>query len=221
MPTATCTWASGSSCRPRTWRSRCVAHREVLRAHRAPRFRAAMTRCRKVTVIHKANVFRISMDFGCAKCARSRKSFPDSTQEVIVDAMAALLLRDPMRFDVIVAENMYGDILSDERPSSPAAWPRRLDQCRDEHLRRAGTARLGARHRGARTRPIPPRSSFPPRCCSNGWPRAAEKRRNGRRREEDRRSRGRDAENPATRTADLGGKIGTRQFAEAVTRKLG
>jgi 3-isopropylmalate dehydrogenase len=28
--------------------------------------------------------------------------------------MAALLLRDPMRFDVIVAENMYGDILSDE-----------------------------------------------------------------------------------------------------------
>jgi len=27
--------------------------------------------------------------------------------------------------------------------------------------------------------------------------------------------------NPATRTADLGGKIGTRQFAEAVTAKLG
>ena len=33
---------------------------------------------------------------------------------MIVDAMAALLLRDPQRFDCIVTGNMYGDILSDE-----------------------------------------------------------------------------------------------------------
>jgi 3-isopropylmalate dehydrogenase len=34
--------------------------------------------------------------------------------EVIVDAAAALLVRDPQRFDVIVTTNMFGDILSDE-----------------------------------------------------------------------------------------------------------
>jgi isocitrate/isopropylmalate dehydrogenase len=34
--------------------------------------------------------------------------------EVIIDAMAALLIRDPSKFDVVVTTNMYGDILSDE-----------------------------------------------------------------------------------------------------------
>jgi isocitrate/isopropylmalate dehydrogenase len=43
------------------------------------------------------------------------REFPQvELEEVIVDAMAALLLREPMRYDVIVTENMYGDILSDE-----------------------------------------------------------------------------------------------------------
>src|SRR6202008_4769082 len=41
--------------------------------------------------------------------------FPTVTlDEVIVDAAAALLVRDPARFDVIVTTNMFGDILSDE-----------------------------------------------------------------------------------------------------------
>ena len=40
--------------------------------------------------------------------------FPDVTlEEVLVDAMAALLVRDPARFDVVLATNFYGDILSD------------------------------------------------------------------------------------------------------------
>src|SRR5207237_3944068 len=69
----------------------------------------------KVTAIHKANVFRVSDGLWLREV---RKVAQDSSkvqlEEVIVDAMAALLLRDPMRFDVIVAENMYGDILSDE-----------------------------------------------------------------------------------------------------------
>jgi 3-isopropylmalate dehydrogenase len=34
-------------------------------------------------------------------------------EEVIVDAMAALLVREPARFDVVVTTNLYGDILSD------------------------------------------------------------------------------------------------------------
>ncbi len=78
-------------------------------------FEAAMARRRKVTAVHKANVFRISDGLYLREVRKVAQGFPDvQLEEVIVDAMAALLLRDPMRFDVIVAENMYGDILSDE-----------------------------------------------------------------------------------------------------------
>jgi len=42
-------------------------------------------------------------------------SYPDVTVEhVLVDAMAMRLVRQPARFDVVVMENMFGDILTDE-----------------------------------------------------------------------------------------------------------
>jgi 3-isopropylmalate dehydrogenase len=78
-------------------------------------FEAAAARRKKVTAVHKANVFRISDGLYLREVRKVAKEFPRvQLEEIIVDAMAALLLRDPMRFDVIVAENMYGDILSDE-----------------------------------------------------------------------------------------------------------
>jgi 3-isopropylmalate dehydrogenase len=78
-------------------------------------FEAAAVRRKKVTAVHKANVFRISDGLWLREVRKVAKEFPQvQLEEVIVDAMAALLLRDPMRFDVVVAENMYGDILSDE-----------------------------------------------------------------------------------------------------------
>src|SRR4051812_36946388 len=78
-------------------------------------FEGAVLRRRKVTAVHKANVFKISDGLFLREVRKVARDFPDvQLEEVIVDAMAALLLRDPMRFDVIVAENMYGDILSDE-----------------------------------------------------------------------------------------------------------
>jgi 3-isopropylmalate dehydrogenase len=78
-------------------------------------FEAAVLRRKKVTAVHKANVFRISDGLWLREVRRVARDFPGiQLEEVIVDAMAALLLREPMRFDVIVAENMYGDILSDE-----------------------------------------------------------------------------------------------------------
>src|SRR3989442_15569389 len=74
-----------------------------------------MGRRRKVTAVHKANVFRVSDGLYLREVRKVARDFPQvQLEEVIVDAMAALLLRDPMRFDVIVAENMYVDILSDE-----------------------------------------------------------------------------------------------------------
>jgi 3-isopropylmalate dehydrogenase len=78
-------------------------------------FEAAARRRRKVTAVHKANVFRLSDGLFLREVRKVAREFPAvELEEVIVDAMAALLLREPMRFDVVVTENMYGDILSDE-----------------------------------------------------------------------------------------------------------
>ncbi len=78
-------------------------------------FALAMKRRRQVAVVHKANVLRVS-DGLFLECTRAvAQRYPEvACQEFIVDAMAALLIRDPGRFDVICTTNMFGDILSDE-----------------------------------------------------------------------------------------------------------
>ena len=78
-------------------------------------FEMARMRRKKVTAVHKANVLRISDGLFLREVRSVAAEFPDvELDEKIVDAMAALLLRDPTRFDVIVTGNMFGDILSDE-----------------------------------------------------------------------------------------------------------
>jgi len=78
-------------------------------------FSIAARRRRRVTVVHKANVLRLSDGFflECARLVAARHPGIDC-EERLVDAMAALLVRDPGQFDVIVTTNMFGDILSDE-----------------------------------------------------------------------------------------------------------
>ena len=78
-------------------------------------FKLAMQRRKKVTVVHKGNVLRIS-DGLWLECTRKVAArYPQvQVEERIIDAMAALLIRDAGAFDVIVATNMFGDILSDE-----------------------------------------------------------------------------------------------------------
>jgi 3-isopropylmalate dehydrogenase len=77
-------------------------------------FELAMTRRRKVTVVHKANSFHMT-DGLFLECARQvAKDFPEvQCEDLLVDASTAWLVRHPERFDVLVAENFYGDILSD------------------------------------------------------------------------------------------------------------
>ncbi|MGI9506012.1 MAG: isocitrate/isopropylmalate dehydrogenase family protein, partial [Geminicoccaceae bacterium] len=77
-------------------------------------FKLAMQRRKKVAAIHKANSFLMT-DGLFLECFRDvAKDFPEvETEELIVDAMAALLVRHPETYDVIVATNFYGDILSD------------------------------------------------------------------------------------------------------------
>ena len=78
-------------------------------------FAIAARRRKKVTAVHKANVLRVSegLFLDCVRAVAAK--YPAVTlEEVIVDAMAALLVRDASRFDVIVTTNMFGDILSDQ-----------------------------------------------------------------------------------------------------------
>jgi isocitrate dehydrogenase (NAD+) len=71
---------------------------------------------KKVTLAHKANILKFTqglfLDIGreMAREYEGRVEFDDR----IVDATAMLLVMDPYRFDVIVTENMFGDILSDQ-----------------------------------------------------------------------------------------------------------
>jgi 3-isopropylmalate dehydrogenase len=78
-------------------------------------FDLARGRQRRVTAVHKANVLKLSDGLFLREVRRVAKEYPDvRLDELIVDATAALLVRSPQRFDVIVTTNMFGDILSDE-----------------------------------------------------------------------------------------------------------
>lgn len=75
---------------------------------------AAQRPARRVAVIHKANVMRLTDGIFLAETRAVAERYPDiAYEEVLVDAAAALLVRDPGRFDVLIATNMFGDILSD------------------------------------------------------------------------------------------------------------
>jgi 3-isopropylmalate dehydrogenase len=77
-------------------------------------FEAARARRRQVTSVDKANVLHTSQLWREVVSEVGRE-FPDVTLEhVLVDNAAMQLVRRPASFDVIVTENMFGDILSDE-----------------------------------------------------------------------------------------------------------
>ena len=78
-------------------------------------FDLAGRRCNKVTVVHKANVLKVSDGLFRDTVREVAKSHPEvELDEVLIDAMAALLVRTPEAFDVVLTTNMFGDILSDE-----------------------------------------------------------------------------------------------------------
>ncbi len=76
--------------------------------------RLAMKRERHLTIVHKANVLKIGDGMFLDICREAAKTYPSlEVDDVLVDAMMAHVVRNPERFDVIVATNMFGDILSD------------------------------------------------------------------------------------------------------------
>jgi 3-isopropylmalate dehydrogenase len=77
-------------------------------------FELAMTRRKHVTIVHKANVLKVTDGLFIEECRKVAGQFPAVTvEDVIIDAMMAHVVRNPQRFDVIVTTNMYGDVLSD------------------------------------------------------------------------------------------------------------
>ncbi len=77
-------------------------------------FQAATMRRKKVTSVDKANVLA-SSELWRRVASEVAKGFPDVTLEhMYVDNCAMQLVRNPRQFDVILTENMFGDILSDE-----------------------------------------------------------------------------------------------------------
>jgi len=185
-------------------------------------FEAATVRRKKVTAVHKANVFRISDGLYLREVRKVAQDFPQvQLEEVIVDAMAALLLRDPMRFDVIVAENMYGDILSDEASElSGGLGLGGSINAGDAHC--VAQAQHGSAPDIAGKETANPTSLILSAAMLLEW--IAARHGNSALAAA---ARNIDAavdatlKDPATRTCDLGGKIGTREFAKAVTAKLG
>lgn len=68
----------------------------------------------RVTVVHKANVLPLTDGLFRETALAVAADYPDvAVEEQIVDSMAYRLIREPQRYDVILAPNLYGDILSD------------------------------------------------------------------------------------------------------------
>lgn len=77
-------------------------------------FEVAETRGKKVTAVHKANCFHLTDGLFLQEVRAVAAEYPHvKLEEKIVDAVAALLVRDPTQFDVLVTTNLFGDILSD------------------------------------------------------------------------------------------------------------
>ena len=106
---------------PRWWdKDKNLAHNtmvyskdEVVRVARIA-FQLAQKRRKKVTSVDKANVLEVSQLWRAA-VTEIAAEFPDVTLEhQLVDSMAIHLMNRPRDFDVVLTENLFGDILSDE-----------------------------------------------------------------------------------------------------------
>jgi isocitrate dehydrogenase (NAD+) len=69
---------------------------------------------KKVTIVHKANVVRATDGLFLETAKEVAKEFPEiAVDDANIDAMTMWLLKNPFNYDVLVAPNLYGDIISD------------------------------------------------------------------------------------------------------------
>jgi 3-isopropylmalate dehydrogenase len=107
----------GTYGQPGRERARDVCSYTTEEIERIVRVGAEMARARRgrLTSVDKANVLETSRLWRRVATRVVAAEFPDvSLEHVLVDACAMHLVTNPARFDVIVTENMFGDILTDE-----------------------------------------------------------------------------------------------------------
>jgi isocitrate dehydrogenase (NAD+) len=69
---------------------------------------------RLVTAVHKANIMKLSDGLFLECCRKVSRDYPElQYSELIVDNCCMQLVKDPTRYDVLLLENLYGDIVSD------------------------------------------------------------------------------------------------------------
>jgi isocitrate dehydrogenase (NAD+) len=69
---------------------------------------------KRITSVHKANIMKLSDGLFLDCCRTVAKDYPEITyDEMIVDNTCMQLVLDPTRFDMLLLENLYGDIVSD------------------------------------------------------------------------------------------------------------
>jgi isocitrate dehydrogenase (NAD+) len=83
-------------------------------AHWAFRF-ATRRRRKRITVFHKANIMKMTDGLFLREARRvQEREYPNiEYQEMIIDAGCMKLVQDPTQFDVLLLENLYGDVVSD------------------------------------------------------------------------------------------------------------
>jgi len=91
-----------------------IARAAFEHAYRRASHGRARSRPAKVTIVHKANVLKLSDGLFREACFGVSAGYPDvEVEEMLVDTTAMQLVKDPVRFDVLVTTNLFGDILSD------------------------------------------------------------------------------------------------------------
>ncbi len=75
---------------------------------------AVANKRKKVSAVHKANIMKLSDGLFLDCFRKVAREFPDiKADEVIVDNLCMQLVKNPEKYDVLVMENLYGDIVSD------------------------------------------------------------------------------------------------------------
>ena len=184
-------------------------------------FELSKKRKKLVTAVHKANVFHMTDGLYLESVRKVAREFPEvKLEEEIVDAMAAKLVRQPGYYDVVLATNMYADILSDLASELSGSLGLAGSILAGEALCAAQAQHGSAPDIAGKDR-ANPTSLILSAAMLLEW--MGEHRRN-----EALSQAGKKIDaavdkvlaRPETRTADLGGKLGTRAFGEAVAAAL-
>jgi len=184
-------------------------------------FELSRKRRKLVTAVHKANVFHMTDGLYLDSVRAVAKEFPDvKLEEEIVDAMAAKLARHPERYDVVLSTNMYADILSDLASELSGSLGLAGSVLAGDDLCTAQAQHGSAPDIAGQDR-ANPTSLILSAAMLLEW--IGAKRGLGAASEAGTaisRAVDRVLENPQTRTADLGGKLGTGAFGAAVAAAL-